>query len=237
MKKKIIAIGMVALMSLITACGNETASENKSNVTQQDSGNVVENNTEDIMNNGSSLVAYFTYSENIGDTSDMSVDAISSASLNRDTKNTEGNLQVMAQEIVSKQGADLHHIIIEEPYDADYSTMLDRVVDEYSEDTKVALQSKIDNLDQYDVVYIGTPVWNGALPPAMETFFEENDLDGKTIIPFGIHLGSRFGSIIDQIEKYCPNATILQGFTINAQTSNDEVRKEFDAWLDDLNLN
>lgn len=125
MKKRILAIGMVALMSLMTACGNETASENKSNVTQQDSGNVVENNTEDIMNNGSSLVAYFTYSENIGDTSDMSVDAISSASLNRDTKNTEGNLQVMAQEIVSKQGADLHHIIIEEPYDADYSTMLD----------------------------------------------------------------------------------------------------------------
>lgn len=77
-----------------------------------------------VQTDGKSLVAYFAYSENIGDTSGMAVDAIASASLNRRTANTEGNLQIMAQVIEEETDAEVFHILMEQPYDPDYSTML-----------------------------------------------------------------------------------------------------------------
>ena len=63
------------------------------------------------------LVIYFTYSENIGNTSDMSVDAVTSASLHEPTENKEGNMQVMVKEIQEKTGADAFSILVQEPYD------------------------------------------------------------------------------------------------------------------------
>lgn len=184
---------------------------------------------------GNVLVAYFAYSENIGDTSGMDVDAVTSASLNRSTSNTEGNLQVMAQEIQEKRGADIFHILVEEPYDPSYDVMHDRAIDEISDGARPVLLERVENLDQYDVVYLGTPVWSGSMPPALFTFLDENDLSGKTVIPFGINLGSGFGRIPDQLKEQCPDANILDGFTISASTGNAEVREQVGEWLDGLN--
>ncbi|MCM1527927.1 MAG: NAD(P)H-dependent oxidoreductase, partial [Bacteroides sp.] len=164
------------------------------------------------------------------------VDAVTSASLNRNTANTEGNLQVMAQEIRDKKGAVLFSILVQEPFDPDYSTMLEGAIEQIQNGTLPPLQSQVENLEQYDVVFLGIPVWSNELPPAVKTFLTENDLSGKTIVPFGIHLGSRFGRMIDQIEELCPDAEMLEGFTINAGTANDDVRKEFSEWLDALEL-
>ncbi len=190
-----------------------------------------------MQDDGKALVAYFAYSENVGDTSSMEIDAITSASLNRETSNTEGNLQVMAQVIEEKKAADVFHIQMTEPYPMDYSTMLPISVEQMQNEDWPALQSKIENLEEYDVIYIGVPVWNSVLPPAMNTFFAENDLSGKTIVPFGIHLGSRFGRMIEQMKELAPGATVTDGFTINAETDNDEVKTEFGEWLDALVLN
>lgn len=164
----------------------------------------------------------------------MSVDAITSASLNRSTDNTEGNLQIMAQEIGEKTGAEIFHILLQEPFDPDYSTMLNGAIEQIQNSTLPPLQSKVENLEQYDVVFFGTPVWSNEIPPAVRTFLTENDLSGKTIIPFNIHLGSRFGRVVDQIKELCPDADIVEGFTVNAGTANDEVREEFSKWLDSL---
>lgn len=176
------------------------------------------------------MVAYFAYSENMGDTSDMSVDAITSASVGP-IDNTKGNLQVMAQVIEENTGADIFHIVVSAPYDPEYDVMHDRAIEEMEGNTLPALTDSVKNLEQYDVIYLGTPVWGGALPQPVVTFLTENDLSGKTIIPFGIHLGSQFGHILDQIEELCPEAALAEGFTINASTSNDDVRNEFGEWL------
>lgn len=172
------------------------------------------------------------YSENMGDTSGMSVDAITSASVGP-TDNTEGNLQVMAQVIQENTGADVFHIVVSEPYDPEYDVMRERAIDEMDDNTLPALTDRVENIEQYDVIYLGTPVWGGALPQPVVTFLTENDLSGKTIIPFGIHLGSRFGRMLNQIEELCPEATLAEGFTISASTSNDDVRAEFGEWLAD----
>lgn len=181
------------------------------------------------------LVAYFAYSENMGDTSGMSVDAITSASVGP-TNNTEGNLQVIAQLIQESKGADIFHIVAVMPYDPEYDVMHDRAIDEQSKNERPALESKIENLDQYDVIYLGTPVWGGSLPAPVLTFLDENDLSGKTIIPFGIHLGSRFGRNLSQIADKYPSAILLDGFTVNAGTDNNDVRVQASEWLESLGI-
>lgn len=233
------ALGLLSAV-ILAACGTSGQAESLSAAPSEETETTIAASDpaetkagDSLQTDGKVLVAYFSYSENIGDTTGMELDAVASASLNRDTDNTEGNLQVMAQVIEEKTGGDVFHILMEEPYALDYSTMLPVAIDQMEKEDWPTLKEKIDNLADYDVIYLGTPVWNAALPPAMHTFFAENDLSGKIVIPFGIHLGSRFGNMIDEMEELAPGATIMEGFTVNAQTANDEVRAQFDAWLEE----
>ena len=224
MKKWIVFVFVILLAGMAAVYGSATeqpATENRAEESSEGA----------TLSSEKTLIAYFAYSENMGDVSNMDVDAIASASLNRHTDNTEGNLQVMAQVIRDKIGADVFHILMNQPYDPDYSAMLPTAINQMENKDWPALQAKIENLADYDVIYLGTPVWNGMLPPAMHTFFAENDLSGKTIVPFGINLGSGFGRIIDEIKELAPNATVTDGFTINASTANDKVKSDFLTWL------
>lgn len=236
MKKYLALLLSLVMIGTLAACGSSGTAGQTGSAGSVTSGNTEapqaspsDDGTAPAPSSGKTLVAYFAYSENMGDTSGMEVDAIASASINTD--NTEGNLQVMAQVIAEETGADVFHILMEEPYDPDYETMLPVAIEQMENEEWPALQEQIDNLSEYDVVYIGTPVWNGVLPPAMQTFFAENDLSGKTIVPFGIHLGSGFGRMLSEMEELAPEATVLDGFTINASTSNDEVAAEFRDWM------
>lgn len=249
--KRLTGILLAGVMMLgLAACGSSQLAANNENQTtevvtdtetttlQEEETNTAEStlssDAEEPSQDGQSnvLVAYFAYSENMGDTSGMSVDAITSASVGP-TDNTEGNLQIMAQVIQENTGADVFHIVVSDPYDPEYNVMLDRAVEEIENNTLPALTDSVENMEQYDVIYLGTPVWGGVLPQPVVTFLTENDLSRKTIIPFGIHLGSRFGRMLDQIEELCPEATLAEGFTISASTSNDDVRDEFGEWLAD----
>lgn len=250
--KRLIAIFLASAMILsLAACGSSQQASNNENQTTEavtdtdmsapeeetsQAESTVSSDEEESSQAGQNnvLVAYFAYSENMGDTSGMSVDAITSASVG-ETNNTEGNLQVMAQIIEENTGADVFHIVVSEPYDPEYNVMRERAIDEMDDNTLPALTDRVENLEQYDVIYLGMPVWGGALPQPVVTFLTENDLSGKTIIPFGIHLGSRFGRMLNQIEELCPDATLKEGFTINASTANDEVRTEFGEWLSNQN--
>ena len=246
MKKYLALLLSLVMIGTLTACGSSgtagqtglagSVSESTSGDTEASQASLSDGGTAPAPSSGKTLVAYFAYSENMGDTSDMEVDAIASASLNRRTNNTEGNLQVMAQIIEEETGADVFHILMEQPYDPDYSTMLPTAIEQMESKDWPALQASIENLADYDVIYLGTPVWNNVLPPAMQTFFAENDLSGKTIIPFGIHLGSGFGRMLSEMKDLAPKATVLDGFTINASTSNDEVASEFRDWLTEQGL-
>ena len=139
------------------------------------------------------LVAYFAFSENIGDTSAMDVDAITSASLNRRTDNTEGNLQVMAQAAVEATGGDLFSITVTEPYNPEYNSMAGAAQEDQRNGKEFTFVNEIVNLEQYDTVYIGIPVWWGKLPQPMVSFFECYDFSGKTIAPFCTSGGSGLG--------------------------------------------
>ena len=95
------------------------------------------------------------------------VDAITSASLNRRTDNTEGNLQVMAQAAAEATGGDLFSIIVTEPYNPEYNSMAGAAQADQRNGKEFAFVNEIENLEQYDTVYIGIPVWWGKLPQPM----------------------------------------------------------------------
>lgn len=101
------------------------------------------------------LVAYFAYSENMGDTSGMGVDAITSASLNKHIDNEFGNLQVMAQEAAAVKGGDLFSIRVTDPYDPDYETMVGIAQEDQRNGKQFTFVEKIENFDEYEVIYIG----------------------------------------------------------------------------------
>lgn len=95
--------------------------------------------------------------------------------------------------------------------------------------------SHIDNMDDYDVIYLGYPIWWDTLPMPVASFLEEYDFAGKTIIPFASHEDSGLGLGVSMIKELCPDAEVLDGFAIEGGDVNtEEARKavaEFIAGL------
>ena len=101
-------------------------------------------------------------------------------------------------------------------------------------DARPELSTHIENLDNYDTIFIGYPNWWADLPMPLYTFFEEYDFSGKTIIPFNSHNGSRFSNTISTIQELEPEATVIEdGFTINERQVPDAAGDIAD-WLDEI---
>ena len=186
-------------------------------------------------NGKKALLAYFTYSENI-DTAGMSLDAITSASYK--TTNRQGNIQTMVQSVQAKRNVDTVSIRAADRYDSVYSKMVVRARKERADNARPAIdaQSRVANLAQYDVIYLGMPVWNGGIPKPVMTWLDQHDLSGKTVVVFNLHLGSREGEILRELRQKYPTATIADNFTISASASNADTKRQFDAFLDKLKI-
>ena len=181
--------------------------------------------------NHKSLVVYFDYSENMGDLSGMTVDAITSASLNAKTDNAQGNLQVMAQTIQELTGADVFPIHVEETHDPVYLNMVMGAGEDQQNNRTFTVIGLPENFDGYDTIYFGTPVWHAQLPQQVASFLQQVDWNGKQVIVFGIHLGSGWGRNIQQIKALQPNAEIIEGITVYASAANEEARQEMMNYL------
>jgi flavodoxin len=180
---------------------------------------------------------YFDQGMNSVSSGNDEADAVTSASLAGYSSDdlTENNIRVMKNEIISKTGGVPYSIRVNEPYADDYEDMVNQAQDDQDDDKQFSFQTPLPNLSGYDVVFVGMPVWWGGLPQPVVNVFEQLDFSGKTIIPFGIHLGSGFGQMISQIKEFEPNAEVSDdGLTINSRTANEEVRSETDEWIDGL---
>ena len=177
---------------------------------------------------------HFDYSENI-DITGLDVDAITQASMRGGStgKNIE-NLKVMVDEVRSIKSADVFSIQVNEVYPAKFEDMTGIAKDDIANDKQFTFKNELTNLDDYDTVFFGVPVWWGELPQPVQVFFEQYDFSGKNIVSFGIHHGSRFGSMIRQMSEYEPDANVLEGFTIDADTDNSSVKEQFDEYLNAL---
>ena len=198
---------------MFTGCGSSSAKNNQT--TKNDSAEkssdinsssnavteAVQNNTD----NENILIAYFSVPENVATDG---IDANSGASIVVKNKDVLGNMQYMAMTIQEAIGGELFRIETKEKYPLEHETLVNQAKEEQNEDARPELATHIENVEQYDMIFLGYPNWWGDMPQPLYTFLEEYDFSGKTIIPFNSHGGSGFSNTIEEIKKLQPNATV-----------------------------
>ena len=183
--------------------------------------------------NSNILIAYFTWADNtvVEDPSSVDVDATTSASVL-----APGNAAKLASWIQQEVGGDLHSIVAEEPYSSDYDQCLDRAADEKAENARPALASHVDNMEDYDIVFLGFPNWWYTLPMPVLTFVEEYDWSGKTVVPFVTHgTGGLSGTIRDLTAAMPEDVTILDPIGVY-RPEVDASQSAVQEWVAGLDL-
>lgn len=208
-----IMLAVVVISSMFTGCGSSSAKNNQT--TKNDSAEkssdinsssnavteAVQNNTD----NENILIAYFSVPENVAT---YGIDANSGASIVVKNKDVLGNMQYMAMTIQEAIGGELFRIETKEKYPLEHETLVNQAKEEQNEEVRPELATHIENVEQYDMIFLGYPNWWGDMPQPLYTFLEEYDFSGKTIIPFNSHGGSGFSNTIEEIKKLQPNATV-----------------------------
>ena len=142
----------------------------------------------------------------------------------------------VAEALSEAIGADLYEIEPEVPYtkeDLDWTDKQSRSTIEMSDPTsRPAIAGKRNNMDDYDTVFVGFPVWWYVAPTIINTFLESYDLTGKTIIPFATSGGSGMGKTNEKLEPSCPNSKRIEGKVFKKSASKSELA----AWVDGLKL-
>lgn len=144
-----------------------------------------------------------------------------------------GTAKKTAEEIARQTNADIQEIIPVKPYDSDrnhYNALARRAKEEHDQDERPAIKNDI-NIDAYDTIFIGYPMWWYTFPMILYTFFDQYDFSGKTIIPFNTHMGSGDGGTYKTIKELEPNATVLEGFPIEMSDAEKGEPEQIAAWL------
>ncbi len=131
--------------------------------------------------------------------------------------------------------ADIYEIIPEVPYtDEDLAYYTGGRADKEQNDTtaRPAISGSVENMEQYDTVLLGYPIWHGQAPRIISTFLESYDFSGKTILPFCTSHSSGIGSSATELQTLAKNAKWLEGKRFSADTSKEDIA----AWLDELNI-
>ena len=111
---------------------------------------------------------------------------------------------------------------METPYPEDYDAIVKQVAEENDTGFLPPLKTKVE-MDQYDTIFLGFPTWGMQLPPPMKSFLHQYDLSGKTVIPFNTNAGYGVGSSFETVEKLCPDANLLEGFSIQGGIERDGI--------------
>ena len=146
-----------------------------------------------------------------------------------------GNTREIANQIRERVGGDLFEIKTVNAYPTEYRACTDLAKKEQNENARPALSTKVENMDDYDVVFIGYPIWWGTTPMALFTFFEQYDLSGKTIVPFCTHGGSGLSRSASDIGKLCPKSTLLDGIAIRGSDAKS-AQNDVAAWLENIGM-
>ena len=144
-----------------------------------------------------------------------------------------GNTKLVADEIKKVTGGDEFEVVAEKSYDMPYDALTKLAKEEQEKNERPAFKGKVKNIDQYETIFIGGPIWWGTYPQVMFTFFDKYDLNGKTIVPFSTHEGSGLGSVVSDLKRLYPKANFKQAFDIYGhQVRGGEAK--IDAWLKGL---
>ena len=250
MKHKIAVIASALFMALtMTACGasepasapsvaetDKAAVQEKLN--KQDS-NTDETNADDKQSDDSAATTQAeTEAPTDSDGKNILVAYCSRAGENYNVGTIDkGNTQIIAEYVASEVGADSFHIETVTPYPADYDDCCDVAKKELADKARPELNGTVDNMEQYDIVFLGYPIWWGDMPMAVYTFMDSYDFSDKVVIPFNTHEGSGESGTYSAIASYLPDAQVLDGMAIQGQTAQEfssDTQQAVRDWLDGL---
>lgn len=142
-----------------------------------------------------------------------------------------GTTKQVAEYIAGDLNADIYEIVPEVPYtdeDLNYYTggRADREQDDPA--ARPAISGSVDNMEQYDTVFLGYPIWHGQAPRIISTFLESYDFSGKTLVPFCTSHSSGIGASATNLHSLAADAEWLDGERFSADSSREEVQ----AWLE-----
>ncbi len=142
-----------------------------------------------------------------------------------------GGTEILGNMIHEAVGGDLFVIETVTPYPAEGThAAVQKHVDE---GFLPPLKKKVENIKDYDIIFIGTPNWFGTLALPVKAFIQENNLDGKTIVPFATYGGSVADCLTDMV-KMCPQSVALEGFAVSgddAKGAKEDVKTKMEEWL------
>jgi flavodoxin len=158
------------------------------------------------------------------------------------------NTKTIAEIIHNNVGGTIVALELEKPYPKNYRETVQQVVKENEIGYLPPLKTRIDSIQNYDVVFVGFPTWGMKLPPPMKSFLHQYDLSGKTIVPFNTNDGYGIGSSFETVKELCPNSKMLEGFTTKGGVDTDgqpllmkdekrkEAEKEVKQWLQKIQV-
>lgn len=218
MKKAIVILLSLTMILGLTACGNsasktkqpsteDTFVESKADTESAETSTNMENTDNQDAQEHKILVAYFS---------------------------ATGTTKGVAEHIANGLNADIYEIVPEEAYtdaDLDYNDNNSRTTIEMNDpDARPAISGSVENMEQYDIIFVGYPIWWYVAPTIINTFLESYDFSGKTIVPFATSGGSGMGNTNEKLAPSCPGAILMKGKMLNGLLSQEELK----AWVKSL---
>ena len=146
-----------------------------------------------------------------------------------------GNTRTVANHIHDFIGGDIVEVETLVPYPDTYEEVTQIAPGELENDYRPELKTKVENMDEYDTLIVGTPIWGSHLTPAMKSFLASYDLSRKSISPFCTHGGSGTAQSVSDIRSVCPNSTILGSLAVYGSRA-ENSRGDVEKWLKQINI-
>lgn len=257
MRKRIsLFLAFAMLLTVLAACSDQNNNESSAGTlpttsTFQSEG--VESSMQE-KDDHHILIAYFTRLDNTDATldeiiqgggpygslgsslEDSDVDAIASASITVVDGQVQGNAETMAQMIASVTGGELFSIQTSQSYPTNYDELINLGGEEKSQAYRPELTTHMENMDEYDIIFLGYPNWWYDMPMAMYSFLEEYDLSGKTIIPFATSAGSGFSDSISTVQEMQPNASVMENGLHIPMGDVANGQETIESWISELGV-
>ena len=147
----------------------------------------------------------------------------------------KGNTEVIAEYIRDICGADLFKVERKVPYSKDYMTCIKEAQVEQRTNERPELVKYINDISNYDVIFIGAPIYWGTMPQPMFTLLEKLDFNNKIVMPFTTHEGSGLANVVTDIKKIAKGANIKAGLAIVGSSVNT-AKGKVEQWIKNNNL-
>lgn len=146
-----------------------------------------------------------------------------------------GNTEAIAKHIQSLTGADLFKVETVKAYPEDYRRTTEVAKEELNANVRPEIKGGMDNIDKYDTIFIGFPIWWGTYPMAIATFLDTYDLQGKTIIPFCTHGGGGVDKGFSDVKSAAQESVHKDGLSLNGSRVNSSGA-EVEKWLKETGI-